>query len=72
MTYNVTFVRIGHEIISVVNLPSIDSRRSFVSYWRKYLRKVLVKRLRGLNLSRKKYDRLTDRHDINLIVLTRP
>ena len=36
--------------------PSTDSRRAVVSYWRKYVHKVLVNRLGGLRLPR-----LTDR-----------
>ena len=38
-----TFVEIDHEIISMVILPSADSRRFVVSYKRKYVHKVLVK-----------------------------
>ena len=33
--------------------PSTDSRRAVVSYWRKYVHKVLVNHLGGLNLPRK-------------------
>ena len=32
---------------------SADSRRAVVSYWRKYVHEVLVKRLGGLSLLRK-------------------
>ena len=39
---------------------SADSRRAVVSYWRKYVHKVLVNRLEGLNLPRKSVVRLTD------------
>ena len=41
-----TFLEIDHEIISTVILfPSADSRRVVVSYKRKYVHEVLVKRL---------------------------
>ena len=41
-----TFLEIDHEIISMaILLPSADLRRVFVSYKRKYVRKVLVNRL---------------------------
>ena len=33
--------------------PCADSRREFVSYWRKYVHEVLVIRLGGLSLPRK-------------------
>ena len=39
---------------------SAGSRRAVVSYWRKYVHKVLVKCLGGLSLSRKSVVRLTD------------
>ena len=39
--------------------PSADSRRAVVSYWPKYVHKVLVNRL-GLNLPKKSVVRLTD------------
>ena len=38
--------------------PSADSRRAVVSYWRKYMHKVLVNRLGGLGLPRKSVVRL--------------
>ena len=38
------------------------------SYWRKYVHKVLVNRLGGLNLPRKSVVRLTDRPDMTLNV----
>ena len=44
-------------------LPLIQ-RRALVSYWRKYVHEVLVKRLRGLSLPRKSVVRLTDRPDM--------
>ena len=34
--------------------PSADSRRAVVSYWQKYVQEVLVNRLGGLSLPRKK------------------
>ena len=43
--------------------PSTESRRAFVSYWRKYVHEVLVNRLGGLSLPR-----LTDRPDMTLDV----
>ena len=46
--------------------PSAFSRRAVVSYWRKYLHEVLVKRLGGLSLPRKSVVRLTDRPDMTL------
>ena len=44
------------------------SRRAVVSYWRKYVHKVLVNRLEGLSLPRKSVVRLTDRPDMTLDV----
>ena len=44
--------------------PSAFSRRAVVSYWRKYVHKVLVNRLGGLSLPRKSVVRLTDRPDM--------
>ena len=40
--------------------PFTDSRRTVVSYWRKYVHEVLVNRLGGLSLPRKSVVRLTD------------
>ena len=48
--------------------PSAFSRRAAVSYWRKYVHKVLVNRLGGLSLPRKNVVRLTDRPDMTLDV----
>ena len=48
--------------------PSAFSRRAVVSYWRKYVHKVLVNRLGGLSLPRKSEVRLTDRPDMTLDV----
>ena len=48
--------------------PSAFSRRAVVSYWRKYVHKVLVNRLGGLSLPRKSVVRLTDRPDMTLDV----
>ena len=48
--------------------PSADSRGAVVSYWRKYVHKVLVNRLGGLNLHRKSVVRLTDCPDMTLDV----
>ena len=44
----ITFMAIDHEIISIVILsPSADSRRAVnVSYWQKYVHKILVNRKR--------------------------
>ena len=44
------------------------SRRAVVSYWRKYVHKVLVNRFGGLSLPRKSVVRLTDRPDMTLDV----
>ena len=49
--------------------PFADSRRTIVSYWRKCGREVLVNRLGGLSLPRKRVVRLTDRHDMTLMIL---
>ena len=46
----------------------VFSRRAVVSYWRKYVHKVLVNRLGGLSLPRKSVVRLTDRPDMTLDV----
>ena len=48
--------------------PSAFSRRAVVSYWRKYVHEVLVNRLGGLSLPRKRVVRLTDRPDKTLDV----
>ena len=48
--------------------PSTFSRRTVVSYWRKYVQEVLVNRLGGLSLSRKSVVRLTDGPDMTLDV----
>ena len=48
--------------------PSAFSRRAVVSYWRKYVHKVLVNRVGGLNLPRKSVVRLTDRPIMTLDV----
>ena len=48
--------------------PTADSRRAVVSYWRKYVHKVLVNRLGSLSLPRKSVVRLTDRPDMTLDV----
>ena len=48
--------------------PSAFSRRAVVSYWRKYVHKVLVNRLGGLSLPRKSVVRFTDCPDITLDV----
>ena len=48
--------------------PSAFSRRTVVSYWRKYVHEVLVNRLGGLSLPRKSVARLTDRPDMTLDV----
>ena len=44
------------------------SRGAVVSYWRKYVHKVLVNHLEGLSLPRKSVVRLTDRPDMILDV----
>ena len=48
--------------------PSAFSRRAVVSYWQKYVQKVLVNRLRGQSQPRKSVFRLTDRLDMTLDV----
>ena len=48
--------------------PSADSRGAVVSYWRRYVHEVQVKRLGGLSLPRKSVVRLTDRSDMTLDV----
>ena len=47
--------------------PSADSRGVVVSYWRKYMHEVLVNRLGGLSLPRKRLVRLTDRSDMTFV-----
>ena len=49
--------------------PSADSRKIVVSYWWKYVHKVLVNHLVGLSLPRKSVIRLTDRPDITIVFL---
>ena len=51
-------------------LPTADSSRAVVSYWRQYGHLVLVNRLGSL--PRNSMDRLTDWLDMTLIVLTGP
>ena len=48
--------------------PSADSSRAVVSFWRKYVLKVLVNRLGGLSLPRKNVGKLTDRPDMPIDV----
>ena len=47
---------------------STDSRRAVVSYWRKYVHKVLVNRLGGPSLPRNSVVRLTDHPDMTIDV----
>ena len=55
-----SFVEFGHEIIFYSHyLPSTDSRRAVVSYWRKNMHLVVVNCLGGL--PRNSVARLTDR-----------
>ena len=49
---------------ALVTLNFNQVRRAVVSYWRKYVHKVLVNRLGGLSLPRKSVVRLTDRPDM--------
>ena len=56
--------RYEHTFVS----PSAFSRRTVVSYWRKYVHEVLVNHLGGLSLPRKSVVRLTDRPDMTLDV----
>ena len=51
---------LAHTFVS----PSADSRGAVVSYWRKNVHEVLVKRLGGLSLPRKSVVRLLDRPDM--------
>ena len=60
--FQTTYLVWPHTFVS----PSADSRRSVVSYWRKYVHEVLVNRLGGLSLPRKSVVRLTDRPDMTL------
>ena len=77
MELNIEVARINIFIIGLVRYPvwqhtfvslSAFSRRAVVSYWRKYVHKVLVNRLGGLSLPRKSVVRLTDRPDMTLDV----
>ena len=54
--------------IQLQGCTCIYSRRAVVSYWRKYVHKVLVSRLGGLSLPWKSVVRLTDRPDMTLDV----
>ena len=47
---------------------SADSSRAVISFWRKYVHKVLVNRLGGLSLPRKSVGKLTDRPDMTIDV----
>ena len=51
-------------------LPTADSSRAVVNYWRKYGHYALVNR--SGNLPRSSVDMLTNRLDMTLIVLTGP
>ena len=44
--------------------PVLFLRRVVVSYWQKYVHEVLVNRLGGLSLPKKRMVRLTDRLDM--------
>ena len=57
--------RSGH--IPIIS-PFVDSRRAVVSYWGKYVHKVLVNCLRGLSLPRKSMVRITDHLDMTSAV----
>ena len=46
--------------------PSAETRRTVVSYWRKYLHEVPVNHLGGLSLPRRSVVRFTDRPDMNI------
>ena len=48
--------------------PSADSSSAVVSFWRKYVHKVLVNRLGGLSLPRKSVGKLTDCPDMTIDV----
>ena len=61
-------LRILSMLSTYFRFPSAFSRRAVVSYWRKYVHKVLVNRLGGLSLPRKSVVRLTDRLDMTLDV----
>ena len=62
--YRVRYPVWQHTIVS----PSAFSRKAVVSYWRKYVHKVLVNCIGGLSLPRKRVVRLTDRPDMTLDV----
>ena len=47
--------------------PSADSRKAVVSFWQKYVHKVLVNHLGGLSLPRKSVVRLTDHPNMILV-----
>ena len=46
--------------------PSADSRREVVSYWQKYVHKVLVDYLGGISLPRKSVVSLNDHPDMTI------
>ena len=48
--------------------PSADSSRAVVSFWRKYVHKVLVNRLGGLSLPKKSVGKLSDGPDMTIDV----
>ena len=50
--------------------PSADSKRAVVSYWRNYLHEILVIRLGGLSLPKKKVVRITDYPDMTIQLFT--
>ena len=59
-----SFVVLIHTFVS----HSADSRRSVVSYWRKYEHEVLINRLGGLSLPWKSVVMLTDHPDMTIDV----
>ena len=70
---HISFVEIGHEIISmaILSLLLSDSSRAVVSYWGEVLALIVLVYCLG-SLPRNSVDRLTDPLDMTLRVLTGP
>ena len=64
----VSLIYPGSEIWQHTFIPPSAFSRAVVSYWRKYVHKVLVNRLGGLSLPRKSVVRITDHPDMTLDV----
>ena len=65
---SVTCLSQESEVLDLFGHLLLFARRAVVSYWRKYVHLVLVKRLGGLGLPRNSKVRLTDCPDMTMAV----